>query len=167
MWSAAAGHGSTRTRCVRSGRWLRAPRLRRLVVAVAVLALCAAAPVAGAAPTRGERALLAAVNEARAAHGLRPVRLAWPLQDRAHRYAAYLLRTDRFAHAPLPRGVRENLAWGTPNASAARQIVRMWLESPGHRANLLWRGARRAGVGLARGEFRGYVGVRIAVLRLR
>jgi uncharacterized protein YkwD len=43
----------------------------------------------------------------------------------------------------------------------------MWLDSAGHRRNLLWRGARRAGVGVARGSYHGYSDARVAVLRLR
>ena len=136
------------------------------MLAVAV-SLAAAAPSQAAPPTRGERVLLAAVNEARTSRGLRPVRIVQPLQTRSHRYAGWLLRTGSFAHASLNPGVRENLAWATTNIASARRIVRMWLDSPGHRANLLWRGARRAGVGIARGRYRGYADVRMAVLRLR
>jgi len=138
------------------------------LAALAALLLLVAAPTASAAPpTRGERALLAAVNEARRAHGVRPVRLAWPLQDRSHRYAVRLLRTNAFRHASFAPGVRENLVWATANVAGPRRLVRMWLHSPGHRANLLWRGARRAGVGVARGAYRGHRDVRLAVLRLR
>lgn len=143
---------------------VRQPTLALLAV---VVALAAAAPAQAAPPTRGERALLAAVNGARTSRGLRPVRLVQPLQTRAHRYAGWLLRTDNFLHAQLAPGTRENLAWATINIGSARRIVRMWLESPGHRATLLWRGARWAGVGVARGRYLGYADVRMAVLRLR
>lgn len=143
--------------------------MRRLTTAVLLGAiLLVAAPTASAGnPTRTERALLVQINKARASHGLRAVRFAQPLQTRSHRYAVRLLRTDRFAHASLPPGTRENLAWATTNVASTRRIVRMWLSSPGHRATLLWRGARHAGVGVARGEFQGYRDVRMAVLRLR
>jgi uncharacterized protein YkwD len=143
--------------------------MRTLPTAVlVVMVLFVAVPTAPAGgPTRTERALLAQVNRARADHGLRPVRFAQPLQTRSHRYAVRLLRTDRFVHASLPAGTRENLAWATTNIASMRRIVRMWLDSPGHRANLLWRGARRAGAGVARGEFQGHRDVRMAVLRLR
>jgi uncharacterized protein YkwD len=145
------------------------PRLIRLsLLALSVSAVLAtAAPASAAAPTRFERALLTAINNARSSHGLARVRFAQPLQTRSHRYAVRLIRTDRFSHATnLPVGTNENLAWGTISLMSPRQIVRMWLASPGHRANLLWRGARRAGVGVARGEFRGYPDVRLAVARL-
>ena len=142
-------------------------RSSMLALFAVIVSLAAAAPAQAAPPTRGERALLAAVNGARTSRGLRPVRLVQPLQTRSHDYARWLLRTDAFAHASLQPGTRENLAWATVNIASARRIVRMWLESPGHRANLLWRGARRAGVGIARGHYRGYRDVRMAVLRLR
>jgi uncharacterized protein YkwD len=142
---------------------------RAFVALVVLLASLAGAPAASAAPpTAAERALLRAVNDARTARGLRPLRFAWPLQDRSHAYARWLLRTNSFLHSPsLSPNTRENLAWATSNIASARRIVRMWLGSPGHRAALLWRTARRAGVGLARGSYRGYPDVRVAVLRLR
>ena len=144
---------------------------RTLRAGLLVLALSAAlttvAPASAAAPTRFERTLLRTINNARAAHGLARVHFAQPLQTRSHRYAVRLLRTDSFVHAAnLPPGTNENLAWGTVNITSAREIVRMWLRSPGHRANLLWGPARRAGVGVARGEFLGYSDVRMAVARL-
>ena len=139
-----------------------------LVALVAAASLVGATPAAASGPTQAERALLRAVNEARAARGLARVQVAQPLQRRAHRYAAWLLRTNTFGHArDLRPGTRENLAWATTNIASARRIVRMWLASAGHRANLLWRGARKAGVGVARGPFHGYADVRVAVLRLR
>ncbi len=143
--------------------------LRGVLAAVAVVAVLAVAPAASASPpSPAERSLLAAVNDARTARGLRPVRFAWPLQDRSHAYARWLLQTNSFVHASaLPPNTRENLAWATANIASARRIVRMWLASPGHRAALLWRGARRAGVGVARGSYQGYPDVRVAVLRLR
>ena len=141
---------------------------KALALAVLLASLAFAAPSAGAAPTRAEWALLAAVNDARVAHGRAPLVLAQPLQRRAHGYARWLLRNDSFVHARnLAPGTRENLAWATANVASARRIVRMWLQSPGHRRNLLWRSARRAGVGVARGPYLGYADARMAVLRLR
>jgi uncharacterized protein YkwD len=141
---------------------------KALALLALVLALAFAAPAASAAPTRAERALLTAVNEARTAHGRVALVFAQPLQRRSHRYAQWLLRTDSFHHATnLAPGTRENLAWATANIASARRVVRMWLGSPGHRRNLLWRAARRAGVGVARGPYLGYPDVRMAVLRVR
>jgi uncharacterized protein YkwD len=142
---------------------------RRLTVALVAtaLALSGVASAEAAAPTTKERNLLRAVNEARAAHGLVRVRFRWPLQARAHRYARTLLATNTFVHAHLPLGVGEDLAYGNVWLMRARQVVRLWLNSPPHRRILLWRAARRAGVGVADGRYLGFNGMRVAVLRLR
>jgi uncharacterized protein YkwD len=50
----------------------------------------------------------------------------------------------------------ENLAWATGSDARARVIVRTWLASPGHRANVLRPGWQRLGIGAAVGEFLGY-----------
>ena len=141
------------------------PPARVLLALLACALVAATAPsVARAAggPTPTERALLVAINEARAQHGLRPLRLGWPLQRRAHEYARVILARDRFAHATLPRGIRENLALGR---IGPRRVVRLWLNSPAHRSALLWPRARRVGVGMARGRFGGYSRIRVAVAR--
>jgi uncharacterized protein YkwD len=45
----------------------------------------------------------------------------------------------------------ENLAWGTGTLSTARGAVDAWMDSPGHRANILKRGYRELGVGIVLG----------------
>ncbi|HET8754807.1 MAG TPA: CAP domain-containing protein [Solirubrobacteraceae bacterium] len=45
----------------------------------------------------------------------------------------------------------ENLAWGTGSYATPRGAVQAWMESPGHRANILKRGYREMGVGLVLG----------------
>jgi uncharacterized protein YkwD len=54
--------------------------------------------------------------------------------------------------------VGENLAWEVGTLSRARAIVRSWLASPSHRANLLRPGFSMVGVGAVRGTFNGYRG---------
>jgi uncharacterized protein YkwD len=66
------------------------------------------------------------------------------LQRRA-RTAGYLRRAGAWALA-------ENIAWGTRRSSSPRAIVRAWIASPGHRANLLSRVYRDVGVGVAMGS---------------
>ena len=64
-------------------------------------------------------------------------------------HGAFVARLRRFGvRAPL---VGENLASGTRPLSPA-SIVRMWIQSPPHRENLLDRGFRRVGIGLAGGS---------------
>jgi uncharacterized protein YkwD len=45
----------------------------------------------------------------------------------------------------------ENLEWGTGSLATPRGAVRSWLNSPPHRANLLKRGYREVGIGIALG----------------
>ena len=121
--------------------------------------------------TQSERNLLGAVNEVRAAHDLRPLRVDPALVRAARDYSTTLLRRNVFTHGTLgPRlaryGVRgplygENLAWGKGETASARGIVRGWLASPGHRANLLRPGWTRIGIGTRTGTFLGYGGATV------
>jgi uncharacterized protein YkwD len=45
----------------------------------------------------------------------------------------------------------ENLAWGTGSFATPRGAVQAWMQSPGHRANILKRGYRELGVGIVIG----------------
>jgi uncharacterized protein YkwD len=45
----------------------------------------------------------------------------------------------------------ENLAWGTGSYATPRGAVQAWMESPGHRANILKRAYREMGVGTVLG----------------
>jgi uncharacterized protein YkwD len=77
-----------------------------------------------------------------------------------------MLRRGYFGHgktvARLARfGVRgprvgENLAWGAGPTVGPDTLVRLWLRSPRHRANLLRPGFRRVGIGLIAGTFAGH-----------
>jgi uncharacterized protein YkwD len=60
--------------------------------------------------------------------------------DRIRR-SGYLRRTRRWM-------VGENIAWGTGRLATPRSIVRAWMRSPGHRANILNRRFRHIGVGI-------------------
>jgi uncharacterized protein YkwD len=144
-----------------------------LLVVVVALVLAGFAGLAkpseasAASTTRAEKILIRAVNDARAARGVRRLRVGARIQGGAHRWAAYLLSRDAFFHASLPSGVRENIAWLTCRRGWARTIVSMWLNSAGHRDALLDRSARRMGVGVATGRWSGYRCVRMAVARFR
>ena len=45
----------------------------------------------------------------------------------------------------------ENIAWGTGRLATAAQIHRSWMNSPGHRANILQRSFREIGIGIETG----------------
>ena len=47
--------------------------------------------------------------------------------------------------------VGENLAWATGTAATAANVMRSWMASPGHRANILRRAYREVGVGMVVG----------------
>lgn len=126
----------------------------------------AVAPLATAALRPPERALLTAVNGVRADRGLRVLSVDPALTRAAEAYSRKLLARDVLAHGAFAArlasfGARgpaygENLAWATGGQVRALTLVRAWLASPGHRANLLRPGWRRMGVGAAVGEFAGY-----------
>lgn len=135
-----------------------------------VLAL-APAGQAATAQTRAEQSLVAAVNDVRAEHNLRPLRVDAHLVEAARAHSSTLLRTNVFEHGSFAErialhGARgpafgENLAWGTGRLASARSIVVAWMASPGHRANLLRPGWRRIGVGALNSRFLGHPGATV------
>ncbi len=135
-------------------------------VFAAIFVVFAAVPASYAAhrSTAG-LSLLQAVNAARKAYGLRPLRLDSTLTQAARAHTSDMLRRDYFAHGNFSgrmaayhvsgRTAGENLAWGTGYLGQAGEVVQEWLASPEHRANLLAAGYSRIGIGLARGTFLG------------
>jgi uncharacterized protein YkwD len=114
------------------------------------------------------RATLCVMNAERERRGLRPLKLNKRLSKAARRHARDMARRKYFAHDSLGGGtfvdrirrtgylrgaqswfVGENLAWGTLERSAPRAITKMWMRSPGHRANILSPSFREVGIGLA------------------
>jgi uncharacterized protein YkwD len=112
-----------------------------------------------------ESGLLRAVNQARAAHGLSPVRFDATLTRAARSHSVEMLRGDYFAHGAFRtrmiqfrvRGpfVGENLAWGSGSYASPQTVIQEWLNSPAHRANLLRPTFTRIGIGAVQGTFRG------------
>lgn len=133
------------------------PRIRPLLGA-ALLALVLVPAVDAAQLTRGERALLEAVNDARADFHLRPLRVDIVLVRAARSHSAAMIRRDVFTHGAFAqrmtrygaRGPRfgENLARSTGGPVTAGEVVGSWLRSPSHRATLLRPGWKRIGIGM-------------------
>lgn len=72
---------------------------------------------------------------------------------------------DRAREAGYPAPVAENCAWG---ARTAADVITGWMNSPGHRANLLNKNATEAGVGVAPGDRIGpYTTMVLGLRRLR
>jgi uncharacterized protein YkwD len=144
---------------------------RVLTAVVAVFAFALFGGQAKATPTPAELALLQAMNEARHAHGLAPLRIDVRLQRTARRHSTVMVRTDTFAHGAFAARIRragvrarrigENLAWAVGPLAEAHAIVNVWLASPEHRANLLRPGYRTVGVGERTGPFEGYAGAAV------
>jgi uncharacterized protein YkwD len=142
------------------------PTVTAAVVGLLALVLAAPAGSTSAASSAAERALLEEVNRVRGAHGLPALRSDWRLARAARSHTRAMLARKTFRHGNtawrLRRfGVRgpfvgENLAWGAGTYASPAAIVRMWLGSPSHRANLLRRGFSRIGLAAAVGEFAGY-----------
>jgi uncharacterized protein YkwD len=142
-----------------------------MLLALIFAAIGTATPQSRAASvgiSASERALLAEVNRVRSMHGLGALRSDGRLIRAARAHTQSMLRRNTFAHgdtaARLRRfGIRggrvgENLAWGAGTYASAEAIVRMWLRSPRHRANLLHRGFRTVGLGTGFGSFAGHNG---------
>jgi uncharacterized protein YkwD len=114
-------------------------------------------------PRPGELAIIRVINTVRATHGVPPLRFGRALSRAARSHSRDMARRGYFDHGPFVQrlrrfGVRapyvgENLASGTRPLSAAG-IVQMWIASPPHRQNLLDRGFRRIGIGIAGGDTR-------------
>ncbi|MBK5229686.1 MAG: CAP domain-containing protein [Thermoleophilia bacterium] len=107
---------------------------------------------------RAERATRCLVNRERRKHGMHALRLNtklkkssnWQAGDMAanayfgHQRAGgpgFAVRVTRFGYASHASGysLGENLAWATGGGASPRAIVRMWMNSTGHRANILRR----------------------------
>jgi uncharacterized protein YkwD len=126
------------------------------------LTLTAAAPAAQAAGPRvdnGERAVVRAINRARAAYGLRALRSHRRLARAADGHTRSMLRANYFAHGAFTARVRRYVSFRRLGETIAMRtrcsasgFVSMWLHSAPHRAVLLSRGFRRIGVGRRKGS---------------
>jgi uncharacterized protein YkwD len=145
-------------------------------VATAVVAISIFIPAANAEPpelqlqfvvevSSLESQLMVAVNTFRLRRGQRPFRASPGLRAAALRHSTAMARHGYFAHAsphggafwrriaahyPM-RGYRawevgENIEYGQPGLGAA-EVLRDWLASPPHRANLVSTRWRDAGIG--------------------
>ena len=129
---------------------------------------CGAQTDRGATPRAQERAMRCMVNFARRAEGLSALRVrAGRLMKSADRKAADILRCGDFSHTACGRdftfhmkvggcfGAGENIAWGSGSLGTVRSIMRSWLHSASHRANLLDPRFREHGVAVRTGSIGG------------
>jgi uncharacterized protein YkwD len=150
-------------------------RLRPLLIVLAVAAATMAAPATGERGAAAEQKaldarLLTQVNAVRARYGLRPLRRSPALSTAAARHSIEMAQQGYFSHASVNGtaywkrirrfysaagfrswSVGENLAWKAPRMTAA-EVVRMWMASATHRANLLDPSWRELGVSAVRSD---------------
>lgn len=112
-----------------------------------------------------ERAVLNLTNQARREQGLPALQWSESLAKAARYHAGHMAKYRYFDHdthlsdgrrmSPAERIAHfdknysgENIAWGqrTP-----QDVIKSWINSPGHRANMLNRDSTRLGVGYVRG----------------
>jgi uncharacterized protein YkwD len=146
-------------------------------LAVPAAASASAGPCAGAdlTPTSGNvdqvrDATLCLLNDEREVRGLAPLRENGSLRTVAARYSRLMVREGFFDHVS-PGGstmmerikrssyldgarawsLGENIAWGSGSRATPRETVRAWMNSSGHRHNILNGSFRHIGIGISLG----------------
>lgn len=150
------------------------------VAALIALAVVPAAASAGcshkyALPSQAsnktiKQATLCLLNKQRRMHGRRALSSNRRLARAARKHALDMVERKYFSHTS-PSGASfvdrimrqdyvdpgegwtlgENLAWGSYQLATPKSIVRSWMHSPGHRANILNPAFREIGVGVVTG----------------
>jgi uncharacterized protein YkwD len=115
-----------------------------------------------------KRATLCLLNQQRRSHGLRAFKLDGKLSRAAAGHARDMVAQRYFNHtsrngasfstrikrtgwtrARRSYTIGENIGWGGGSLATPRAMVRAWMGSAGHRANILTRSFRMIGIGIA------------------
>jgi uncharacterized protein YkwD len=144
---------------------------RGIALTIVTLAAALLASSAVAAPARPAAALtplesgvLVQLNQLPAQHGLAPLRLSTKLTAAARSHSQQMASDGYFAHESADGSafwkrvkqfyasspwqywsVGENLLWSSPDVSPS-QAIKLWLDSPEHRKNMLTARWREVGV---------------------
>ena len=118
--------------------------------------------------------MLCLVNQARANRGLEPLGAPSTLARSAARKSADVIRCDEFSHEACGRDteywpdqlgydgcVGENIAYSVGRAATPRAIFRLWMNSQGHRENILRSSYDDIGIGMQIGEVEGVIGAHV------
>ena len=144
--------------------------VKRIAVVVALVTLCAAVAAPVAVPARHvaltslESGVLSQLNEIRAQHGLVPLALNAKLTAAADDHSREMAANGYFEHTSADGtafwkrinrwypatdfsywSVGENLLWSSPGVDAAGAL-KLWMNSPEHRRNILTARWREIGV---------------------
>jgi uncharacterized protein YkwD len=95
---------------------------------------------------RAESNVIKRTNAERGRYGLAPLKASKRLMQQARRHAQWMANSGNFQHGS--DGAAENIAWGQNDSSEA---VGDWMNSSGHRANILG-GYTHMGAAWARGS---------------
>jgi len=126
------------------------------LLGLVMVAAPAQAAAVSTAKLQGDIAYL--TNKQRALHGCKPLHLDARLTTASLGHSAYMAQTGSFSHtgrggsdfvrrdkaAHYPRPLAENIAFGY---RTGLEVVKAWMASPGHRANILNCKATTVGVG--------------------
>ena len=163
-------------------------RYATVILAAAVLATVAALSVSAVEPEKAEAAsavrtcgggkiklnakeqgTLHLHNQTRKSRGLRLLCVHPALTKAARAHSADMIRKDYFGHGSVGTRLKrhgykwrtygENIAWGSGRYASPANTFRRWMDSPGHKANILNRRFREIGVGTASGTYKGYENV--------
>jgi uncharacterized protein YkwD len=124
-----------------------------LIAAAALVAGCGKTGTIDTGPEINRADLLMSHNLQRAAHGSKPLQFDPELQRRAQAWAEHMAQRDSLVHSTLDIGstgfftMGENIAMGYGTVDS---VVDGWMDSPGHRRNILNPKYNRAGFGYAR-----------------
>ena len=130
--------------------------------AACIAVVCLLAGPASALADAKQDALVAAVNYARASHGLAQLSPSKPLMRSSKALARGLMRLNVFAHPGSIhagggfRSLGEALSLHRGKNPRYAATVGAWLASPAHRGLVLNPGSTHAGAGIARGPFGGH-----------
>lgn len=121
-----------------------------------------------------EKRTLQLHNRARVKRDIPRLCIQQQLLRAARKHSADMIRNDYFSHRSqdgttfaqrvkregyTPRGmsvyrIGENIAFGSGASGRPLEIHKRWMKSDGHRNNILTKGFRHVGIGVARGEYR-------------
>ena len=131
----------------------------RTAAVLAALALALVLPAAASASAAD--VMIHKVNAYRSAHGERPLRVAGTLMHSAGSYSGYMMAAGFFGHLSRIRAssrfhtLGEILEIHTGDAAKIGLTFRDWINSPEHRAVILYPSFRWVGAGFTEGRFHG------------
>ena len=108
-------------------------------------------------------------NETRKNQGIKPLCVHPELTRAARFHSDEMIKKDYFRHGNVERRLErfgynwltygENIGMGSGPKGSPESVFKGWMESSGHRANILDKDFREVGIGVATGNFNGTRGV--------